>query len=434
MRLLITFLIAFFFVKDLNCQGLKIIRDAETENLLADLSKILTKDTHLEGENLKFYVDNKDYINAFVTAEKQFFFTKELLLKSEMIDDIAGVLSHEIGHLVGGHFINREKMTKKSAMMSILSSILAVGAIAGGSPAAGSALLMGGQHLASSRALAFSRSQEHLADQTAIRLMNKNGFSLKGLINIFEKLQNNERLKKINPYFLTHPLSSERIKNIKLNIGKDRKLEDFSSFNQRFSLIKAKFNGYFLNEDQIYSIYPENNIQRYYALVFNNYRKGKVKKSIEQIKKCIGFNNNNPYFYEIMGQIYFEQGDFDNAVKSFIQAIKLNPNEKSFELFLAKSLYHSKTNLNYKKSINLLDKYIKKDDFPIDAWHYLGLNYGKLKKLDLSSYAFAEKYLLVNELDNARIHINRAKKLSNNTVLLNKLNDLEYQINKRKGK
>ena len=135
-----------------------------------------------------------------------------------------------------------------------------------------------------------------------------------------------------------------------------------------------------------------------------------------------------------MGQIYFEQGDFNNAIKSFTKAIKLNPNEKGFELFLAKSLYHSKTNLNYKKSINLLDKYIKNDDFPIDAWHYLGLNYGKLKKLDLSSYAFAEKYLLVNQLDNARIHVNRAKKLSNDTVLLNKLNDLEYQIDKRKSK
>ena len=99
MKLLITFLIATFFFKNLNCQNLKIIRDAETENLLTDLSKILTKDTHLEGENLKFYIDNKDYINAFVTPDKQFFFTKELLLKSEMIDDIAGVLSHEIGQL-----------------------------------------------------------------------------------------------------------------------------------------------------------------------------------------------------------------------------------------------------------------------------------------------------------------------------------------------
>ena len=135
--------------------------------------------------------------------------------------------------------------------------------------------------------------------------MKKNGFSLKGLISVFEKLQNNERLKKINPYFLTHPLSSERIKNIKLNIRKDQKLRDFSTLNKRFSLVKAKFNGYFLNEEQIYAIYPENNIQKYYALVFNNYRKGKVKKSIELIRKCIGFNSKNPYFFEIMGQIYF---------------------------------------------------------------------------------------------------------------------------------
>ena len=66
-------------------------------------------------------------------------------------------------------------------------------------------------------------------------------------------------------------------------------------------MVKAKFNGYFLSEDQIYAIYPDNNIQKFYALVFNNYRKGKVNKSIEQIKKCIEFNNYNPYF-EIMGQ------------------------------------------------------------------------------------------------------------------------------------
>ena len=61
-------------------------------------------------------------------------------------------------------------------------------------------------------------------------------------------------------------------------------------------------------------------------------------------------------------------------------------------------------------------------------------NYGKLKKLDFSSYAFAEKYLLANQLDNARIHINRAKKISKNTVLLNKLGDLEYQLEKKNFK
>ena len=119
--------------------------------------------------------------------------------------------------------------------MSILSSILGVGAIASGAPQAGTALLMGGQHISTARSLAFSRSQEHLADQTAIRLMKKNGFSLDGLINIFEKLKSGEKLKRINPYFLTHPLSSERIKNIKLN-SNNQKLNDFSIFNNSYIL------------------------------------------------------------------------------------------------------------------------------------------------------------------------------------------------------
>ncbi len=433
MRLLITFLIITFFFRDLYCQNLKIIRDAETENLLSDLGEVLTKDTFLEKEKLNFFIDNQNYINAFVTPDKKFFFTKELLVKSEQIDDIAGVLSHEIGHIVGGHFINREKRNKKSMAMSILSSILGVGAIASGAPQAGTALLMGGQHISTARSLAFSRSQEHLADQTAIRLMKKNGFSLDGLINIFEKLKSGEKLKRINPYFLTHPLSSERIKNIKLN-SNNQKLNDFSIFNNRFNLVKAKFNGYFLDEEQINSIYPNNNLEKKYALVFHYYRKGKIVNSIKLIKECIKFNNKNPYFYEIMGQIYLEKGNFNMATQSFSKAIKMNPNEKSFKLFLAKSLYHSKQIENYSHSITLLDEYIKKDDFPIDAWHYLGLNYGKLQKLDMSSYAFAEKYLLVNQIENARIHIQRAKKITNNSVLLNKLSDLEYQIKKKKIK
>ena len=48
--------------------------------------------------------------------------------------------------------------------------------------------------------------------------------------------------------------------------------------------------------------------------------------------------------------------------------------------------------------------YIKRQ-FSVDAWHYLGLNYGKIKKFDYASYAFAEKFLLINQIKNAKIHI-----------------------------
>ena len=63
--------------------------------------------------------------------------------------------------------------------------------------------------------------------------------------------------------------------------------------------------------------------------------------------------------------------------------------------------------------------------------HYLGLNYGKLKKFDYSSYAFAEKFFLVNQIKNAKIHIEKVKKISKDSFILNKIADLEYEIKKK---
>ena len=225
MRILITFII-FFFLNSVKANSINVIRDAEIENFLTDISKILVKGTQLENDVLTFYLDNQKFINALVTPDKKFFFTTELLLKSTSVNDLAGVISHEIGHVIGGHFQKRQMAMEKNSAINILSSILAVGAIAGGASEIGSALLMGGQHLSMAKMLAFSRSQESLADQTAIRLLKNNGFSLQGLINVFKEIQRNQKLKRINPYFLTHPLSSERIRNIQINL-EDQEIKEY---------------------------------------------------------------------------------------------------------------------------------------------------------------------------------------------------------------
>ena len=233
---------------------------------------------------------------------------------------------------------------------------------------------------------------------------------------------------------MTHPLSSERKKIIKLNLENQNK-KNFKSLNLKFSLVKAKVNGFFLDEIELKNLYPDlKTLESLYAYSLKNYKIGKIIKALELVDKCIEMDNKNPYFHELKGQILFESGKSNESVSSFRKAIKLKPDEKSFNLFLAKSLYHSQRDSSFAESIDLLWKYIKNDDFPYEAWHYLGLNYGKIKKFDLSSYALAEKYLLVNELKNAKIHIKRVKKISKDKVLLNKVADLEKEIRKRENR
>ena len=75
---------------------------------------------------ISFFIDNQDFINAFVLPGQKIFLTTRLLIESKRIDDIAGVIGHEIGHIIGGHFTQRLKAMEQSSMINIISSILAV--------------------------------------------------------------------------------------------------------------------------------------------------------------------------------------------------------------------------------------------------------------------------------------------------------------------
>ena len=152
-------------------------------------------------------------------------------------------------------------------------------------------------------------------------------------------------------------------------------------------------------------------IESFYAFALRNYRVGKIDKALKLINQCIKIDNKNPYFFELKGQILFENGMIIESIPQFRKAIELNPSEKAFRLFLAKSLHHKNEETSYLESIKILWSYIKEDDFPYEAWHYLGLNYGKLKKHDFSSYALAEKYLLVNEIKMLKYTFNELKDL-----------------------
>ena len=400
-------------------QNINVVRDAEIESFMKDLAKPILDLVEVDSGSVKFYLDNQTYINAFVVPGPSIFLTKELLTKTKNIDEVASVIAHEIGHVTGGHFNKIKEAAKGSSITTILSTILAAGAFALGAPDAGTAVIMGGQHISSRQMLSFSRNQESFADQAAIKTLKLAGYDLYGMYTMFNLLSKRERLSKFNPYNQTHPLSSERKRIIQLHLSSvdtDENLQknslDKINLEHRFKLVQAKLIGYFENKETFDMYYPNpSSLAELYGQTFQLLKTGNITRALENINSCIKIEPFNPYFYELKGQIYHENGMITEAIKNFEKAIEILKNENSFKLSLSKSLYLQGGTNEITKAINFLEEYRKKEEFPIEALHYLGLSYGKIGRYSLSSLALTEKFLLLNDIKNAKVHLVKAKKL-----------------------
>ena len=434
-NLCLIFLIIVFFSKIIEARKIKIVRDAEIENFVEEISLPILKYAEIDSKSVNFFLDHQNYINAFVTGGYNIFLTSSLFINIDNVDQLASVIAHEIGHITGGHFDKRIKAGKNSMMIGILSTLLAAGAYAGGSADAGTAILLGGQHIGQQRMLSFSRNQETFADQTAIRLLENSGYDIQGLYDVLTILERKEKLRNIKRYSLTHPLTNERKQIISDKITK-KKVNKKSNpeIARKFKLIQAKLIGYFLDEEivNIYYSPDEKSLESLYAQSLLMYKKGKIRDAIKKLNKCIELDPKNEYFYELKAQILFENGNFLESEEVIRKAIKINSNEKFFNLLLAKTNYHSQEIKKIDESIKLLNNYKQKDEFPVEALHYLALCYAKKNQFDMYSVTLSEKFLLLNDLKSAKLHLEKAKSKSKVTNQVNKLiNDLKFLIDQK---
>jgi len=431
----ILIVLIFLNFQPVNSQQINIIRDAEIENFLQELSLPILKEAKINPDTVNFYINHDDRINAFVTRGYNIFLTTELLLNVKNYHQIAAVIAHEIGHITGGHFSKQMTASKDSALINIISSMLAIGAYASGSSAAGTALLMGGQHIGKQRSLIFSRNQESFADQAAMKLIEKTGYDLRGLYDLLGILEKRQRLVRQNPYNLTHPLSNERRQIVyeKLKSSNVTYSEN-SNLKNRFQLIQAKLVGFFLEEEIVEIYYPkiDNSLESKYARALYKYKKGKFKGAINEIDVCIEIDPKNEFFYELKGQMQFEGGNFIDSSNSFNKALKLNKNEKYFHYSLGKSLYHTGNKKMIIESIKHFEFYKKMSEFPVDALHYLALSHAKVGNLVFSSISLTEKFLLLNDLKNAKLHLEKARKIkTNDRSIKNLIDDLDFLIKQK---
>ena len=145
------------------------------------------------------------------------------------------------------HARQGEKQATGIALLSLVLGALAIAA--GGGADAGMGIMQAGERAGLGSFLASTRAQEATADATGSRLLAKAGISGKGMLDFFNKLQNEEYRLAIyskDSFDRDHPLNSERIQALGQTLRSDPAWGKPSDpvLEARFQRVKAKLLGF----------------------------------------------------------------------------------------------------------------------------------------------------------------------------------------------
>jgi predicted Zn-dependent protease len=224
------------YSQQINAQ-LPIINDPEINryiNVLGDSLAHLADDRSLDWH---FYVVDSKEVNAFAVPGGFIYVNRGLIERATKMDQLAGVLGHEIGHVTRRHSIQQMQKAQKANVGVTLACVLTRVCE---SSAAQAAINVG----AGAVFAKFSRSDEAEADAEGVKNVVRAGIDPNGIPEMFKILldERKSRPAGVEAWFTTHPLEEDRIQASEAQIaqinpailrGLAKDTRNFQDFKQR---------------------------------------------------------------------------------------------------------------------------------------------------------------------------------------------------------
>jgi len=185
----------------------------------------------------RFYVVDDKSLNAFATLGGRVYVHKGLIAQTSSEAQLASVVGHEIGHVVGRHGLENVKRAQKLGMLAAGAQVL--GAILGGRTGAGIGEIAGNL-VAGGFLMKHSREAEREADFLGLYNLERASYNTGGMVEMFEMLSEVSRSQPnaFGSILASHPPPAERAANTRREIderlrGSDRRGNSNSNEFQR---------------------------------------------------------------------------------------------------------------------------------------------------------------------------------------------------------
>lgn len=393
-----------------------LIRDTEIEEILHHDADPIFAAAGLDPKNVRILIVGDKSLNAFATQGLQMGLNTGLILQTENPNQLRGVIAHETGHLAGGHPIRSDEMMRAGLKPMILTMGLGILAALAGSPDGGAALIANSQYAGALGALGYSREQESRADQAGAGFLEATGQSGRGLVEFFDNFRYQEVFDQARrfAYFRSHPLSSERIEVLRSRVERQPHYSavDTPEDIAQHEVMKAKLEG-FINPQVALMKYKETDASfpARYARAIAYYQMKDPDRSLKLIDGLIADNPDNPYLWELKGQVLFEFNRVALAEEPQRKSVQLKPDAALLRVNLGQTLINLNDPAKVEEGVKELKRSLLNEPDNTVAWRLLAQAYDKQKKDGEARLATAEQYFSLGAVREARVFAMRAREL-----------------------
>jgi predicted Zn-dependent protease len=186
---------------------LRLVRDPVVTSYVQDLGLSIARTTPRAELDWRFFVVDSRDVNAFALPGGFIYVNRGLIERAQHLDELAGALGHEIGHVVRRHSVSQmEKQSGANVAIGLGCRLTDLCS----SDVARAAIQVGGAALFAR----YSRHDEAEADSEAVVNVIRAGLHPEGIPVLFRRLLEERRTSplRIETFFASHPLEEDRIR------------------------------------------------------------------------------------------------------------------------------------------------------------------------------------------------------------------------------
>lgn len=322
------------------------------------------------GQPIGLLIINDPQINAFAVPGGLFALNTGLVTSARNMDEVAGVMAHEIAHVTQRHYSRSQEAFKGQGLLALAGVLVGALVASQADGDAGAAVMMGSQAALMDKQLTYSRNQEREADRIGMQYMYTAGYNPQSMADFFEVMHRaTSRVSFLPDFWFTHPLTTERMSEARLRANQLPRVKT-SLRDEEFDILKQ----YTLvvsnqaTEQQLQVLASRNNFAAQLALAAFYTRQGDYALAQQTLDQAKNHRRLHHLISLIQTDIYLGQNKLSEAYKVISSPARIMPENRALNYKLAEVLIRQNQPAEAQA---LVQKFLNRNERDLSAWRLM---------------------------------------------------------------